>query len=521
MANTVVSNQEKNYPEEYSLISTTMTDSTITYANEHFCEVAGYQQQELEGQYHNVVRHPDMPKAAFKDMWQHLKKNKSWMGLVKNRCKDGRYYWVNAYVTPIVNEQGQVYEFQSVRTKPDRDVIERAEQYYRQINQNRLPFALRWSLPSVTTVWQGLSALTFAGLCIEQALDGVSGAGLVAMGTTIVQFGLGFWLAKKLRMMASLSQLVTDSDLTTVLYTGRRDDLARIEFALRHKQAELSAVVGRAGDTCNTILLAAENDAANIKTITENVQQQSEQTEQLATAIEQMSSSIREVSNSAGSASELAAAACETAEEGKASMEATVRVVHDLHEELDHSKAIIQQLEADAQQINGILDVITSIADQTNLLALNAAIEAARVGEQGRGFAVVADEVRQLALKSRHSSNEIHEMISRLQGSAASAVTAMEQGADLSVSCRERADQAGRIFEQINQKLNLVTDASHQIAAAVEEQATVTDTLNQGIRQIRDLAHHNHQHSEDATDRIDQLVERLQGVVRLIRQFRH
>jgi len=121
---------ERLVPQEYDLISTTSPDSRITYANEHFTNIAGYSAEELEGNYHKIVRHPDMPKAVFEDMWTHLEDKRSWMGTVKNRCKNGDHYWVNAYVTPIVNDKGDIFEYQSVRATPSRDDIARAEKYY-------------------------------------------------------------------------------------------------------------------------------------------------------------------------------------------------------------------------------------------------------------------------------------------------------------------------------------------------------------------------------------------------------
>ena len=152
-------------------------------------------------------------------------------------------------------------------------------------------------------------------------------------------------------------------------------------------------------------------------------------------------------------------------------------------------------------------------------LALNAAIEAARAGEQGRGFAVVADEIRSLALKTRSSTDEIHQMIVRLQNSASSAVITMDNGTLLSDTCRKQADTAGEIFNQINLMLNKVTDASHQIATAVEEQAYVTEDINRSIHNIRELADTSTLNSHNAVERITLLVERLQGLSRLINQF--
>lgn len=139
-------------PPEYDLISTTTPDSRITYANEHFTSIVGYTSEELDGKFHNIVRHPDMPKIAFKDMWGHLKDKKSWMGTVKNRCKNGDYYRVNAYVIPILNEKGDIYEYQSVRAAPDIADVERAEKYYSLINSGKLPAVLKYPALSISFI---------------------------------------------------------------------------------------------------------------------------------------------------------------------------------------------------------------------------------------------------------------------------------------------------------------------------------------------------------------------------------
>ena len=114
-----VTQRERLYPEHQNLISTTDLESRITDANEEFCQIAGFGLEELQGAPHNLVRHPDMPTQAFADMWAHLRQNKSWMGPVKNRCKNGDHYWVSAFVTPIQDASGKTVEYQSVRTAPD------------------------------------------------------------------------------------------------------------------------------------------------------------------------------------------------------------------------------------------------------------------------------------------------------------------------------------------------------------------------------------------------------------------
>ena len=113
---------EQSFPEHQRLISATDTASLITYCNAEFAAISGYSQAELIGSPHNLVRHPDMPEAVFELMWQYLKAGQSWMGIVKNRCKNGNFYWVSAYVTPIL-ENGQVVGYESVRVRPSREQV--------------------------------------------------------------------------------------------------------------------------------------------------------------------------------------------------------------------------------------------------------------------------------------------------------------------------------------------------------------------------------------------------------------
>ncbi|MDX1269852.1 MAG: PAS domain-containing protein, partial [Oceanisphaera sp.] len=131
-SNQHIIDEEVTYSSQEQLVSTTDLRGVITYANEVFCRVAGYRPEELIGKNHNIVRHPDMPKAAFQDLWEHAKAGQAWRGAVKNRCKDGRYYWVDAYVTPIY-QQGKITGYQSVRTQLDDRVRDRAAQAYRQL----------------------------------------------------------------------------------------------------------------------------------------------------------------------------------------------------------------------------------------------------------------------------------------------------------------------------------------------------------------------------------------------------
>lgn len=511
---------EIHFPDNIALISTTDPASHITYANQHFCDVAGYSAAEMEGLPHNLVRHPDMPKAAFADMWQRLRQGKSWMGLVKNRAKSGQFYWVNAYVTPILNAQKEIVEYQSVRTKPAASDVAWAEQLYGLLRSGKaLPWLSRCHIePGQLTLWLSIAAL------LTTLATFATGNLCWLLPTTLLllaQATHGWRLQQRLAHLLTLADQDKGTRLCQVLYTRRRDTLAAVELALRMKQAELKAVVGRSADTNQQILQAAEDDRGNIQTIDTHLQQQRAHSEQLATAITELSHSIRDVAHSAHEASNLVTEVQQVSAEGLQALATTQSSVNQLHQELDANHAVLAQLTSDSQKISGILEVISQIADQTNLLALNAAIEAARAGEQGRGFAVVADEVRALAQKTRASTSEIHEMILALQQTTRQLSDGMTQGAQTSVRCQQHAGTTTDVLTQINRMLGQVTRTSDEIAQAVSQQADVTATLDEGVHQIHQLASHTADNSRQALDGITLLVERLQDLSRLINQFRY
>ncbi|MFM5881492.1 PAS domain-containing methyl-accepting chemotaxis protein [Aeromonas sanarellii] len=517
--NQPVTQRERLYPEHQNLISTTDLESRITYANDEFCQIAGFTLAELQGSPHNLVRHPDMPPQAFADMWRHLREGKSWMGPVKNRCKNGDHYWVNAFVTPIQDASGKVVEYQSVRTAPDDAVKQRSERVYEEMRSGKTPLALR--LPPFSHTL----ALT---LCLLPCL-----AALVALGyrqgpgwplllgalSLMLALVINQALSRRLARLETLARSRFDNPLMQLLYTGRVDRLAAVELAMKMNQAEFNAVLARTQQTCQQILASAQTDLHNAETITDNLQQQQAQTNQVATAITQMAESIREVSHSSIAASDRLDETAGLFREGNLRVQETIEEVEGMHGELITSKGVITTLATQCRAIDGILDVINSIANQTNLLALNAAIEAARAGEAGRGFSVVADEIRTLAIKTQTSTGEIQKMISLLQASAGDAEQAMAQGERLSASCRLKAAATGDVLQQISDRLLQVAAGSNQIAQAVQEQSQVTADIDRSVLSIKTLADDSSLGSRHAVQGIIALVKQLGDLERLVRQF--
>ncbi|MFM4860573.1 methyl-accepting chemotaxis protein [Aeromonas media] len=517
--NQPVTQRERLYPAHQNLISTTDLESRITYANDEFCQIAGFTLEELQGSPHNLVRHPDMPPQAFADMWTHLRQKKSWMGPVKNRCKNGDHYWVNAFVTPIQDASGKVMEYQSVRTAPDDAVKQRSERVYEEMQSGKTPRALRLP-PFSHTLALTLGLLPCLAALV--ALGYQHGPGwplLLGALSLMLALAINQTLSRRLARLDTLARSRFDNPLMQLIYTGRVDRLAAVELAMQMNQAEFNAVLARTQQTCQQILASAQTDLHHAETITDNLQQQQAQTNQVATAITQMAESIREVSHSSTAASDRLDETADLFREGNRSVLDTVAAVEGVHGELITSRAVIEALASQCRAIDGILDVINNIANQTNLLALNAAIEAARAGEAGRGFSVVADEIRTLAIKTQSSTGEIQKMITLLQGSAGDAEQAMAQGERLSASCRLKAAATGDVLQQISDRLLQVASGSSQIAQAVQEQSQVTADIDRSVLSIKTLADDSSQGSRHAVQGIIQLVRQLGELERLVRQF--
>ncbi|WP_083921356.1 methyl-accepting chemotaxis protein [Dasania marina] len=327
---------------------------------------------------------------------------------------------------------------------------------------------------------------------------------MTASGITV-----GRSISKPLNELRALIQQVdSDQDLTVKISIDQKDEIGEVASAFQRMVNRFSAILADVRDTSFQIQEFANSLSNNTEITREGVKVQTRETDQVATATTQMTHAIEEVSRNASLAANAANDANRETIDGTAVLEEATSSLNSLANRINASSEVINRVETDSSAIGTVLDVIRGIAEQTNLLALNAAIEAARAGEQGRGFAVVADEVRSLAQRTAESTQEIQKMIERLQSGAQEAVKSMSEGTEEMSRTLERAAKAGQSLTAIAKAVELINEMNTQIAAATDEQKTVSQEISHNVVNISDVA----KSSEHSVAEIDQASSQLKDV---------
>ena len=315
-------------------------------------------------------------------------------------------------------------------------------------------------------------------------------------------------IQRAVKLLREASEQMASGDTTVrVRYQGQ-DELRDVAIAFNNMSERFQTALHDVDRSAEQLAAASEETSVITVNTSESMQKQQNEISQVATAMNEMHATANEVARSASQAADAARHADEEAALGRDVSLQTIDAIESLASGVESATAVIEALAKDSEDIGSVLDVIRSIADQTNLLALNAAIEAARAGEAGRGFAVVADEVRTLASRTQHSTQEINDMVARLQSGAAQAVAAMETGRVQARAGVEQTLKTTACLESIVSAIHTINDMNVQIASAAEEQSAVSEEITRSVVAINDL-------TTETTDGAMQTTQASHEVARL------
>ncbi|MDE2076071.1 MAG: PAS domain-containing protein [Burkholderiales bacterium] len=470
-------------------MSVTDDKGRITYCNPAFIEASGFIESELLGQPHNVVRHPDMPEEAFRDMWATLKSGRPWRGLVKNRRKNGDHYWVEANAMPLFDDQ-RIVGYVSLRTSVTAEAIQQAESTYARLRDDAKQGSGTWSLsqghlirtgklgtllrrlkPRIETVafgaiFSGMYAAAYLGHAFPMAALPAAGAMALAISVLFAKK-----ICSPLRDLLKKSYLLAAGDLTARIDRSGYGLIGELQHGLSQISLSVKTVVA---DTRHEI----KNLKGSIGEIAAGNQDLSGRTENQASSLEETAASMEQITGTVKQTHDASARGAKTAQQmvqiAQASQNAVSRVAD-----------AMTSIDASAQKMREIIHVIEGVAFQTNILALNAAVEAARAGEAGRGFAVVATEVRTLAQRTTNAAREIKQLIEE---------------------STERVAAGGRETEEASTQMRQSVEAVLQVTSLLDEIATAAGEQQSGVAQIADAMTHLDSITQQNAAMVEQLA---------------
>lgn len=534
--NLPITKNEVKFPHGQYIVSRTDLKGITTYVNETFITVSGFSREELIGKNHNVVRHPDMLPGAFQWLWDTIKDGRPWRGMVKNRCKNGDFYWVDALVVPVL-KNGEITGYMSVRHEPTRQQIAEAEAFYQRLKEGKasLPKPSFWKGGSLKARLSGLAVFVVLAQIIGLLAHHFGESFGLAHGSVdafISVFG-GLGVLAGIVLLTQQSQVLTiikriigrleniaQGDLTDDIPLARTDELGKLNDALVTMQTHLKAIMAEIAESAH--LMGDSADALNIQMLqTRKVTSaQSDAVTCIASAVEQLVASVNEIADSAEQSAQAVDASHTLLGQASASMEESQVATTNVVTTVESAGRTMSELSQSIMAIDRVSHVIRGIADQTNLLALNAAIEAARAGESGRGFAVVADEVRKLAEQSSKQTTEIAASVQEIQQVTQLALNAMS-AAGTHVESTNTAMQASRLGldsvarhgEEVASISRHISDGTRQQAAAGNEIASQVEDIVSGIEQTTAAI-------SDVTEKSVQMKESSSQLQKMISYFR-
>lgn len=500
------------YPAHQTLISITDLKGRITYCNKDFIDVSGYTEAELIGQPHNLLRHPDMPEAAFRDFWASIQSGKLWSALIKNRRKNGDSYWVRANATPMRNGD-KVVGYLSVRTLPSPHEIQKAEALYAKIRieeqAGRLKYIFKGGIAR-RAGWWGHVRRVFSpnrGVRAAYCLFLAGAAPVLAAGLGSPMWGVA--AAAVLMVVLAWAGIHANliepqkkaAEVAKRLASGDLSDFVDVENIRATRQVLLP--ISQLGLATRTVMVDVRQDLLALGEKSSDIAHRStgleERTQIQATSLDQTASAMEQISGTVEQTSQTTTQGVQTARDASQAVAHSQEIVQDVAD-------LMQGIAKSSSDIGEFIQVIEGVAFQTNILALNASVEAARAGDHGRGFAVVASEVRALSQRTTTAAKEIKVLIDASEARVA-------QGNARVQEARAQMEDVVRMVDQVKQMLEEINQTSSEQASGVQE-------VNHALRRLDQITQQNTEMVAGLAllcDDMNQAAQKAQNNIRVFR----
>jgi methyl-accepting chemotaxis protein len=340
--------------------------------------------------------------------------------------------------------------------------------------------------------------------------------------TLLVIWTMTSLLTRPLRQLTLLMQDIAsgDGDLTRNIDISSQDEVGALAGHFNQFTSKLRQLLRQTAQQAASVNSSSQHLTQVARLTNQEIQSSKAQIDNVSAAVHQMAATTQEISSNALQTSAAATDAERHAHQGQKLSASAVQDMQQLSAQMLESVQIVAGLAKESENIGTVVDVIKAIAEQTNLLALNAAIEAARAGEQGRGFAVVADEVRSLAGRTQDSTKDIRQMVEKLQAISREAESTMQKGREQTDSSAERARTLQVALTDISDAIERVKQQSGQIADATGQQSAAADEINQSLHTITALVDKTAEHATELSSESGQLSSAADNLNAVVSQFR-
>lgn len=555
-----------------SIVSYADLRGHITDINEKFVQVSKYSREELIGSPHNITRHPDMPKATFKQVWNTISHGKIFRGMIKNRAKDGTPYYVDAVIAPILGSNGKPKKYIGVRYDITEQEIERqnmkgilaaidASYAYTEFdsdgnvltaNQNFLQlFGYQKEDVIGKPHWMFVAPdYAKSSSYGEFWMDLKNGQDKNDVFKRITKTGDEIWIqaiyspvkdemgrvVKVVKISTDITQQVKDNieyknrvkgysefiskvakgDLRQRIDADGNNELSVIGGNLNAMVESLTNITHQMGEANSTLLLALEQIQSTVNAQAAGASQQAAAVSEITVTLEEVRSTSAQNLVKTKQLGEVAERVRREGVQGQQILEQAVNGMEVIRERVENIARTILALSEQTQQIGEITNVVSNIAQQSKMLALNASIEAAKAGEAGKGFAVVAAEVKELAIQSQQSTAQVQKILQDIRRATDRAVMATEEGNKRVDAGVVLVEKSGEMMKQLSEVIDETVRASKQIVAAVQQEVVGIDQVSTSMNEINKVTSQfvsSTQQTKGAATNMGKVAERLKECV--------